>query len=80
MKALTNDGFPRCTDRRIRCFANDMGRCICLNDTTFRGGKCPFYKTGPMDLTEIRINTFKADEIYYDLRERNEKVLGTESA
>ena len=42
--------------------------------------KCPFYKTGPMDLTEIRSNTFKADEIYYDLRERNEKVLGTESA
>lgn len=33
-----------------------------------------------MDLTEIRSNTFKADEIYYDLRERNEKVLGTESA
>ena len=45
MKALTNDGFPRCTDGRAGCFANDMGRCICLNDTTFRSGKCPFYKT-----------------------------------
>ncbi len=42
--------------------------------------KCPFYKFGPMDLTEIRSNTFKADEVYYDLKERNEKVLGQESA
>ncbi len=42
--------------------------------------KCPFYKFGPMDLTEIRSNMFRADEVFYDLRERNEKVLGTESA
>ena len=39
--------------------------------------KCPFYKTGPMDLTEIRSNMFRADEVYYDLVERNEKVLGS---
>ena len=38
--------------------------------------KCPYYKFGPMDLTEIRSNMFRADEVYYDLRERNEKVLG----
>ena len=37
--------------------------------------KCPYYKTGPMDLTEIRSNMFKADEVYYDLAERNRKVL-----
>ena len=29
-----------------------------------------------MDLTEIRSNMFRADEVFYDLRERNEKVLG----
>ena len=40
--------------------------------------KCPYYKLGPMDLTEIRSNMFRADEVYYDLRERNEKVLGTQ--
>ena len=39
--------------------------------------KCPYYQFGPMDLTEIRSNMFRADEVYYDLRERNEKVLGT---
>ncbi len=39
--------------------------------------KCPFYQTGPMDLTEIRSNVFRADEVLYDLKERNEKVLGT---
>ncbi len=42
--------------------------------------KCPFYKFGPMDLTEIRSNMFKADEVYYDLKERNEKILGEQSA
>ena len=28
-----------------------------------------------MDLTEIRSNMFRADEIYYDLGTRNRKVL-----
>ena len=38
--------------------------------------KCPYYKFGPMDLTEIRSNMFRADEVYYDLAKRNTKVLG----
>ena len=38
--------------------------------------KCPFYKFGPMDLTEIRSNIFRADEVYYDLAVRNGKILG----
>ena len=38
--------------------------------------KCPYYKFGPMDLTEIRSNMFRADEVFYDLKERNAKVLG----
>ena len=43
--------------------------------------KCPYYKFGPMDLTEIRSQMFRADEVYYDLGERNSKVLGeSESA
>ena len=40
--------------------------------------KCPFYQFGPMDLTEIRSNIFKADEVYYDLKARNSKVLGSD--
>lgn len=42
--------------------------------------KCPFYKFGPMDLTEIRSNVFRADEVYYDLSVRNEKILGSANA
>ena len=38
--------------------------------------KCPCYQMGPMDLSEIRSNMFRADEVFYDLRERNRKVLG----
>ena len=41
--------------------------------------KCPFYKFGPMDLTEIRSNIFKADEVYYDLKARNKKILGDDA-
>ena len=42
--------------------------------------KCPYYKFGPMDLTEIRSNVFKADEVFYDLKERNRKILGEVTA
>ena len=38
--------------------------------------KCPYYHMGPMDLAEIRSTMFRADEVYYDLAKRNEKVLG----
>ena len=38
--------------------------------------KCPYYQFGPMDLSEIRSNVFRADEVYYDLSVRNEKILG----
>lgn len=40
--------------------------------------KCPYYKIGPMDLTEIRSNVFRADEVFYDVALRNERVLGRE--
>lgn len=39
--------------------------------------KCDLYKFGTMDLSEVRSNAFFPDEVYYDLSERNEKVLGT---
>ena len=29
-----------------------------------------------MDLTEIRSNIFRADEVFYDLAVRNKKILG----
>ena len=38
--------------------------------------KCPYYKMGPMDLTDIRSNVFRADEVFYDIALRNERVLG----
>jgi type IV secretion system protein VirD4 len=31
---------------------------------------------GQMDLTDIRSHVFRADEVYYDLGERNTTVLG----
>lgn len=37
--------------------------------------KCPMYKMGCMDLTEVRSNVFFSDEIYYDLEERNNIIL-----
>ena len=40
------------------------------------GDKCPCYPFGPMDLGEIRSNMFRADEVFYDLRERNARILG----
>ena len=30
-----------------------------------------------MDLTEIRSNVFRADEVFYDLKGRNAKILGS---
>lgn len=38
--------------------------------------RCDLYKFGTMDLTEVRSNAFFPDEVYYDLTERNNKVLG----
>jgi type IV secretion system protein VirD4 len=38
--------------------------------------KCPYYKMGTMDMGELRSHMFKADDVYYDLDERNEIVLG----
>ena len=37
---------------------------------------CPFYKMGTMDMGELRSHMFRAAEVYYDLEERNEIVLG----
>ncbi len=33
--------------------------------------KCPLYKMGTMDLSDVRMNAFFGDEVYYDLGERN---------
>jgi type IV secretion system protein VirD4 len=37
--------------------------------------KCPLYKFGMMDLTEVRSNVFYSEEVYYDLGLRNKKIL-----
>ena len=37
--------------------------------------RCPFYKMGTMDMGELRSHMFRADEVYYDLEERNAIVL-----
>ncbi len=41
--------------------------------------RCPYYKMGTMDMGELRSHMFKANEVYYDLEERNEIVLGRSS-
>ncbi|MCD8082308.1 MAG: type IV secretory system conjugative DNA transfer family protein [Clostridiales bacterium] len=33
--------------------------------------KCPLYQMGTMDLSDVRMNAFFGDEVYYDLEERN---------
>jgi len=33
--------------------------------------KCPLYQMGTMDLSDVRMNAFFGDEVYYDLDERN---------
>ena len=33
--------------------------------------KCPLYKMKTMDLTDVRLNAFFGDEVYYDLEDRN---------
>jgi len=38
--------------------------------------KCPFYKIGRMDMTEMRSNYFNAEDSLYDIAARNRAVLG----
>ena len=33
--------------------------------------KCPLYQMKTMDLSDVRMNAFFGDEVYYDLEERN---------
>ena len=40
--------------------------------------KCPLYQMGTMDLSEVRMNAFFGDEIYYDLEERNYIIASME--
>ncbi len=40
--------------------------------------KCPLYQMGTMDLSEVRMNAFFGDEVYYDLEERNYIVASME--
>ncbi len=42
--------------------------------------KCKFYQFGTMDMGELRSHMFKADEVFYDIDERNDKVLGSSEA
>ena len=42
--------------------------------------KCKYYKFGTMDMGELRSHMFRADEVFYDIDERNEKVLGSAEA
>lgn len=37
--------------------------------------RCPLYRMGAMDLTDVRMNAFFGDEVFYDLAERNYLVL-----
>ena len=39
--------------------------------------KCPLYHMGRMDMSELRSHMFRADEVYYDLDNRNSLIVGT---
>jgi type IV secretion system protein VirD4 len=41
--------------------------------------KCPLYKTGCMDISEIRGHAFYGEDIYYDIDERNYIVLDSKA-
>ena len=38
--------------------------------------RCNYYKFGKMDMTDIRSHMFRAEEVFYDVDERNKKILG----
>ena len=38
--------------------------------------KCDYYKFGRMDMSEIRSHIFRQDEVFYDVEERNKKIVG----
>lgn len=38
--------------------------------------KCPLYRMGQMDLTEVRSNVFQADKVFYDIKVRNQRAKG----
>ena len=38
--------------------------------------RCNFYQFGKMDMTDIRSHMFRPEEVFYDVDERNKKVLG----
>lgn len=41
--------------------------------------KCPLYEMKTMDLSEVRLNAFFGDEVFYDLEERNYIVANQQS-
>ncbi|MCQ2430349.1 MAG: type IV secretory system conjugative DNA transfer family protein [Clostridia bacterium] len=42
--------------------------------------KCDFYHLGKMDMTEFRSHVFRADDVFYDIKQRNGLVLGKADA
>lgn len=38
--------------------------------------KCAYYKFGRMDMSEIRSHMFHAEDVFYDIEERNQMILG----
>lgn len=41
--------------------------------------KCPLYKFGQMDISDARRNSFYADRVFYDVAERNRRILGEDA-
>ena len=42
--------------------------------------KCDYYHLGKMDMTEFRSHVFRADDVFYDIKQRNGLVLGKADA
>jgi len=49
--------FPKCSQNRTDCFANESGNiCIALSNTQFKDGRqCPFYKPKDQERKVIKL-------------------------
>ena len=45
MNEFALEELKRCEVEKYDCAACHEGRCVALNDTRFKTGVCPFYKT-----------------------------------
>lgn len=58
---------PACINHKMNCFGERHGKCLVLEKTDFKGGKCPFYK---------HIDVYKEELIKYPRTQNGRDVDG----